>query len=102
MDGARSLRPPVRQRRDLMVIGSGLAVGLGLLLFLMPIARAAGGAVASAIAAHGSLIALALLGFAGLLLLGVVRIVFAYGRRLEAQARQAEIVRLQNDQPIHI
>jgi hypothetical protein len=102
MDGARSLRPPIGRRRDWLLIGSGLVVGLGLLLFLVPIARAAGGAVAAAIAAHGGLIALVLLAFAGLLLLGIIRIVFAYGRRLEAQARQAEIVRLQNDQPIHI
>jgi hypothetical protein len=60
-----------------------------LLLLLWPIAMALRDALASSIAAHGQLITTTLLVVGLLLLVGLIRIVFAYGRRLDAQSMAA-------------
>jgi len=86
-------RSPPRARW-LLIAG---AVFVGLLLVWI-VAQAA----AHALAPYADLLAVLLIGFVALLGAGLVRIVFAFGRRLEAQARQQEIVQLQNGQPVHV
>jgi hypothetical protein len=73
-----------------------------LLLLLWPVATALRDALAAFIQAHGDLIASALLIIALLLSLGLIRIVFAVGRRLDAQADVAAIVRPHNEHPVHV
>lgn len=92
--------PPVY--RWIALLAALALISIVVLIILYPVARALGDALSAAITAHGGLVAGALLTFGAALLLGIVRIVFAYGRRLSAQARQAEILRLPNDHPIHV
>jgi hypothetical protein len=61
-----------------------------LLLLLWPIGAALRDALAALIQAEGDLIASALLVIALLLTLGLIRIVFAIGRRLDAQAGESK------------
>src|SRR3712207_6227093 len=77
---------------------AGLAVAVLLVIFLWPVARSVG----EALAGYGTLIAHGILAFAAVLLLAGARIALAYGRRLEAQAEMTALTRLQNGQPIHI
>jgi hypothetical protein len=84
-----------------VLIAAAVLVAL-LLPLLWPIAAALRDAVAAAIQAHGDLAATALLVIALLLTLGLIRIVFALGRRLDAQADVAAILRLENQHPIHV
>lgn len=75
---------------------------VAVLALVVPVAWSLGGAIALAVERYKEIIGLAFVVFLVLLLFGAARMVFAFGRRLSAQARQAEIVRLQNDQPIHL
>jgi len=70
-----------------------LAVLLLVLLWL--VATALRDAVAALVQAHGDRIASALLVITLLLAIGLIRIVFAVGRKLDAQADVAVIVRRQ-------
>jgi hypothetical protein len=87
-------------RRGILIATAVLAVLL--LLLLWPVAAALRDAVAAAIQARADLIATVLLVIALLLAIGLVRIVFAVGRKLDAQADQAAIVRLENQHPVHL
>jgi hypothetical protein len=78
-----------------------IALGAGLLL-LIPIGWRAGGAIGGIIAEHASLIGLIGGGLVLALALAGLRIVFAAGRLASARARQAEILMMQNQQPIHV
>lgn len=87
----------MRPRIIIILIGSGLAA-----LIIIPIAWQLGGALAASLSVYASLTG-ALLGAVLLLAaLGGLRILFAHGRRAAALARQAEIVTMQNQQPIHL
>lgn len=77
---------------------SGVALTALLVILLWPAARAVG----EALARYGDLVAGVLLAFGVLLLLAVVRIAFALGRRLEAQADQAALAHMPNGHPIHL
>lgn len=90
-------KPPAPRRAPWLVAGA-----VALLILGLPASVLIGHALAAAIAAYGAVVAPVLLGAGALLLVGVVRIVFAVARRLEAQAKQLEIVQLQNGQPIHL
>jgi len=92
-------KPPPPWRWPL--VAGLIAVG-ALLILLWPIARALGDAVAATIQAHQDLISGGLLVFGGLVLAGLIRILYAIGRRLELGAKQAGIVRMQNQQPIDV
>jgi hypothetical protein len=106
--GTNPIVPPTSQRErpfgPLWRIGLviGLVVAIGLLLALWPFLRALASALTAAVESHGTLIAGALGLFGGALAIGVVRIVWAYGWRLDGSARQARVVRLQNDLPISV
>jgi len=76
----------------------GLIATIGLLAALWPFLRALG----VALQAYTGAIALMLLLFVAALLLGIVRIVYAIGWKMDASARQARVVRLQNDLPISV
>jgi hypothetical protein len=84
-----------------MLIATLITAAL-LLLLLWPVAAALRDAISSTLQAHGDLIATALLVIALLLALGLIRIVFAVGRKLDAQADVAAIMRLENQHPIHV
>ncbi len=86
----------------LILLAGALIAPMAILILIWPAARAFSDTMTVAIRANGNLIAAAVLIIGLLLALGVVRIVFAYGRKLDAQAAHAAIVRMQNDQPIHI
>jgi hypothetical protein len=79
------------------------AAVLAVLLFLLlwPVA-ALRDSLAALVQVRGDLIASALLVIALLLARGLIRIVFAFGRRLDAQADVAAIVRLENEHPVHV
>jgi hypothetical protein len=87
-------------RLSLYRIGAlgGLLISGALLVAFWPAITAIGGALA----AWSGPIAIALLLFGALLLLGVLRIVYAVGWKLDASARQARVVRMQNDLPIDV
>jgi hypothetical protein len=87
-------------RRGVLLAAAALAALL--LLLLWPIAAALRDAITAGIQARGDLIATALLLIALLKAIGLLRIVFALGRKLDAQADQAAIVRLENQHPIHV
>jgi len=59
-------------------------------------------ALAPLAAAHAGLLGALALTLVLLAAIGGLRILFAYGRRAAALARQAEIVTMQNQQPIHL
>lgn len=90
-----SLRSPPRRRWLLIA-------GLAPLVLSLPLAWHVGQVMAGALAPYGGVLALLLITFVALFGLAALRIAFAFGRRLEAQAKQAEIVQLQNGQPIHL
>jgi hypothetical protein len=73
-----------------------------LLLLLWPVTAVLRDALAALLEAHGDLIASALLVIALLPTLGLIRIVFAVGRKLDAQADVAAIVRPHNEHPVHV
>jgi hypothetical protein len=73
-----------------------------LLLFLLCPVAALRDAITGTLQANDDLIATSLLVIALLLALGLVRIVFAVGRKLDAQADVAAIVRLENEHPVHV
>src|SRR5688500_2025284 len=77
-------------------------VGVILLIFLWPIGRAIGQVVADAITAHPTLTAALVFAFVAMLLIAAVRVAFAWGRKIEHQADVAGVVKMQNDQPIHV
>jgi hypothetical protein len=85
-----------------VLLAAAVLAALLLLILLWPIAAALRDAVAALVQAHGDLIATALLVIALLLTLGLIRIVFAVGRKLDAQADVAAIMRLENQHPIHV
>jgi hypothetical protein len=97
--------PPSPAHRALLprvvLIATAVLAAL-LLLLLWPVAILLRDALAALIQAQGDLIASALLIITLLLALGLVRIVFAFGRRLDAQADVAAIVRLENEHPVHV
>jgi len=80
----------------------GITLAIGLLLALWPVLRALASALATAVDSHGTLIATSLGLFIVGLLIAALRIAFAVGWRLDATARQARVVRLQNDLPISV
>src|SRR5689334_1736792 len=59
-------------------------------------------ALAPLLARYASLVGALLLALSALASLGGLRILFAYGRQRAAIARQAEIVTMQNQQPVHL
>lgn len=84
-----------------LYLALGALAGVGVLLLLLwPAARALSAAVVQAIEQNGDLVAGGLLAFGALLALGLLRILFAIGRRFEAQAKQARVVQMQNSQPV--
>lgn len=99
-----STSPPERPFGPLwrVSLAISLVVTIGLLAALWPFLRALGAALTAAVESHGTLIAGALGLFGGAVLIGAVRIIWAYGWRLDASARQARVVRLQNDLPISV
>ena len=87
----------MRPRIIIILIGALCAA-----LIIVPIGLSAGQALAATIAANAGLIGALALAIIVLAALGGLRILFAYGRRAQALARQAEIVTMQNQQPIHL
>jgi hypothetical protein len=87
-------------RRGILITTTALAALL--LLLLWPVAAALRDALAARIQARGDLIASALLVIALLMAIGLVRIVFAVGWKLDAQADVAAIVRLENQRAVHV
>jgi len=79
-------------------LACGLTLTIGLIAALWPFLQA----LASALAAYRGPLAVALLLFAAALLIGVVRAVWAWSWRIDAHARQARVVRMQNDLPISV
>lgn len=75
---------------------------LALIVALWPFLAALTRALTSAVDSYGAWIALALLLFGAALLLGIVRFVWAWGWKMDASARQARVVRLQNDLPMDV
>jgi hypothetical protein len=71
---------------------------IGLLVALWPFLRALG----QALTTWSATIAVMALLFVGALLVGVVRAVWAWSWRMDANARQARVVRMQNDLPIDV
>ena len=97
--------PPSPAHRGLLPRGALIttaALVVLLLLLLWPVAAALRDALAALVQTHGDLIASALLVITLLLVLGLVRIVFAVGRKLDAQADVAAIVRMENEHPVHV
>lgn len=92
-----SLRSPPSPRRRRTLIA-----GLALLVLALPVAWHVGQVVANALAPYGGVLVMILVVFVVLFGLALLRIAFAFGRRLEAQARQAEIVSLPNGMPVHL
>lgn len=76
--------------------------GIILLIFIWPIGRALGQVVAGAITAHPRLTVALIFAFVAMLLVATVRVAFAWGRKIEHQADVAGVVKMQNDQPIHV
>ena len=74
----------------------------GLLLVLWPVLSAVSSALTGAIEAHGSIIGVVLLLAVLAVLAGLVRAVWAWSWRIDAKARQARMVPLQNGQPIDV
>lgn len=85
-----------------VALAIGLLVTAGLLLALWPALSALSGAFVTAIEEHRFLVGLALLSVLAALLAGVVRFVWAWAWRMDASARQARVVRMQNDLPISV
>lgn len=96
--------PPARPFGPLwrLALAIGLLVTIGLLIALWPALRALALALTSAVEMHGALIAGTLFVFSVGVLIALLRIAFAVGWRLDASARQARVVRLQNDLPIDV
>jgi len=85
-----------------VALAIGLTLAIGLLLALWPVLRALASALEKAVDSYGTLIAISLGLFIVGLLIALLRIVFAVGWRLDAAARQARVVRLQNNLPISV
>lgn len=79
-----------------------LICGAALALILLPIGYVVALTLAPVVAAHASAIGLLLYAFAGMVLIGVLRILYGYGRLVAARARQAEIMPMQNGHLIHV
>lgn len=91
--GARPFGPVWR-----IVLAVAVIATIALLIALWPALSAIG----RALAAWSTTIAAILIGAGVLLLLAVVRMAFAYGWKMDANARQARVVRLQNNLPIDV
>lgn len=96
--------PTARPFGPLWRIGMVVAVltTMALIVALWPFLRAVAHALTAAAVAWDIWIAGALLLVAGALLLGLVRYVWAWSWRMDASARQARVVRMQNDLPIDV
>lgn len=96
--------PPARPFGPVWRIAAAIAVltTLALIAALWPFLRALASALTAAVDAWGGWIAGALLLFVAGLLLAALRAAFAWGWKLDAHARQARVVRMQNDLPIDV
>ena len=96
--------PPARPFGPLarIALAVALVITFGLIVALWPFLRALAGALTAAVDSWGHAISAVLLLFVAGLLLGLVRFVWAWGWKMDASARQARVVRLQNDLPIDV
>jgi hypothetical protein len=84
------------------LLAAALLLGGALLLALLYLLWPVLNAIVEALTGYAWLIALVLVAYGVLFLFGGLRIVLAFGSKLEALAAQARILRMQNDQPIHV
>lgn len=84
------------------ILAGAIALAFVLIALFWSFLRAIGDALAAVVDDHRDAVASFILAFLALLLLAIVRVVFALGRRLDRAADQAAIVRLENDHPIDV
>ena len=85
-----------------VILAVALLITTGVLFALWPFLRALSGALAFAVEDWGAWIAGGLLLFVAAIALGLVRAVWAWSWKIDASARIARVVRMQNDLPIDV